>query len=120
MKDNKLNHFLLHRLLALTFIPNPDNLPCVDHRDRITKNNSLSNLRWVTHETNNQNKTRQKNNKIGHKHIRFYVDKPTGNEYYIFTVIRNGKLHRKHLKKLEDAIKYRNEYLIGIGEEVID
>ena len=35
-----------HRILAKHFIPNPDNLPEVDHIDRNKVNNSLENLRW--------------------------------------------------------------------------
>lgn len=42
----------VHRLLAMTFIPNPDNLPCVDHIDDDPSNNDLSNLHWVTHSQN--------------------------------------------------------------------
>ena len=38
----------IHRLVAETFIPNPDNLPIVDHIDGNKKNNHVSNLRWVT------------------------------------------------------------------------
>jgi hypothetical protein len=47
----------IHRLLAIQYIPNPDNLPEVDHIDRNKQNNDLSNLRWVTHSTNCINKT---------------------------------------------------------------
>lgn len=37
----------VHRLIALTFIPNPDNLETVDHIDEDKTNNSVSNLRWM-------------------------------------------------------------------------
>ena len=43
---------LVHRLIAQAFIPNPDNLPEVDHIDNNRENNAVSNLRWVTHEEN--------------------------------------------------------------------
>ena len=46
---------LVHRLVAELFIPNPDNLPEVDHRDRNRKNNRVENLRWTTHKHNCQN-----------------------------------------------------------------
>lgn len=42
----------LHRALALAFIPNPDGLPEVDHRDGNKTNNRLYNLRWCTGEQN--------------------------------------------------------------------
>lgn len=42
----------IHRLLAECFIPNPNNLSDVDHIDGNRQNNSLSNLRWVTHGEN--------------------------------------------------------------------
>ena len=46
-----------HRLIAQQFIDNPDNLPEVDHIDRNKLNNSLSNLRWVSHSENLKNRT---------------------------------------------------------------
>jgi len=39
---------LIHRALALAFIPNPDNLPHINHIDGNKRNNALSNLEWVT------------------------------------------------------------------------
>tara|TARA_Y100000592_G_C5195819_1_gene188265 strand:+ start:52 stop:486 length:435 start_codon:yes stop_codon:yes gene_type:complete len=55
-KKGERTRFLLHRLLALQFIDNPDNLPCVDHIDRNKQNNSLENLRWVTVSQNVRNR----------------------------------------------------------------
>lgn len=49
-------HLSLHRILAETFIPNPENKPEVDHIDRNKLNNNLSNLRWVDRIENNNNR----------------------------------------------------------------
>lgn len=44
-KDKKKKYFFVHRLVALAFIPNPDNKPEIDHIDGNPLNNEVSNLR---------------------------------------------------------------------------
>lgn len=52
MKDSKRYQFQVSRLVAEIFIPNPDNLPEVNHKNRDIHNNSVDNLEWVTKEDN--------------------------------------------------------------------
>ena len=51
-KDGKMKINLVHRLVAQAFIPNPNNLPCVNHKDENTSNNRVDNLEWCTFEYN--------------------------------------------------------------------
>lgn len=53
-KNNKFHNYRVHRLVAIAFIPNPDNLPCVNHKDACRSNNKVSNLEWCTQLQNMQ------------------------------------------------------------------
>jgi hypothetical protein len=58
-RENQKRHKAhIHRMIALQWIPNPDNLPEVDHIDRNKLNNSIDNLRWVSRQTNRKNQER--------------------------------------------------------------
>ena len=39
---------MMHRLVATAFIPNPDNLPEVNHKDKNKSNNHIDNLEWTS------------------------------------------------------------------------
>lgn len=67
-KNNKRKWYAIHRLVAQTFIPNPNNLPQINHKDEDKLNNKVDNLEWCTASYNNSYGTRlqrvAQNNKL--------------------------------------------------------
>lgn len=80
----------IHKLVAETFIDNPKNLPCVNHKDENPLNNSVENLEWCTIEYNNN---------YGHRNMN-----------------AQNTLAKRYGKKIK-AIKDKKEYLFNsVGE----
>jgi hypothetical protein len=52
VRDGKKTSVSVHRLVALAWIPNPDNLSDVNHKDCVRNNNHVSNLEWLSHGDN--------------------------------------------------------------------
>ena len=125
-KDNyyrikyKQHSLYVHRLVAETFIPNPDNKPCIDHIDRNPLNNDVSNLRWATVKENSLNQ--KKNLPVGHRSIDYENIKDYNNarskrwrdenrEHYL-------ELNRKQSKRFrERKPDYNKERLKKFKEE---
>lgn len=57
-KDGKIKSYLVHRLVANAFIPNPDNLEQVNHKDENKHNNNVENLCWCSAKENSNYGTR--------------------------------------------------------------
>lgn len=71
----------IHRLIAIAFIPNPNNYPCINHKDEDKTNNNIDNLEWCTVMYNNHYNERYK--RI--KHYARRVEKLDINGNYIST-----------------------------------
>lgn len=68
-KNGTVKRIMIHRLVALVFIPNPGGLPCVNHKDENKLNNRAENLEWCTSKYNSNygtciERSREKKEKI--------------------------------------------------------
>ena len=107
--DKKVKHFLVHRLLGLSFIPNPLNKPIIDHINRITDDNRVINLRWATHKENSQNMITNNEEMYIYKS---YNKSCRQGFTWSFQIYNNGKLKSiKTSVNKEKLIKYRDEWL---------
>jgi hypothetical protein len=89
----------LHQLLAQAFIPNPENLKCIDHIDGNGLNNNLDNLRWCTVAQNNRNRQKQKNTKFEFKGI----SRRSGNLFFCSIGHKNEKINVGTYQTIEEC-----------------
>ena len=107
--------FLVHRLVALTFLDNPEKKDFVDHIDGDKNNNSLSNLRWATRNENNANVKKNIRNKSGQAGV--YFNK-RAKKWHSEIRMNNKKYSLGYFTDINDAIlarktaqdKYFGEY----------
>jgi len=107
--SNKRVNRLLHREMAKTFLPNPNNHVQVDHKDRDINNNQLSNLRWVSRSQNCLNRESSFNKE---KYIYVNKIKHSNKTVYCIKIRKKGKtLICTTRTTMEKAIKVRDDFL---------
>ena len=99
---------LIHKLVAEHYIPNPENKPEVDHKNRNRQDNRVENLRWATRKENANNQGLYKSNTSGHKWIMYKKSK----KRWIFNKVG---VPNRYFKTKIDAIHYKFYYLLKIN-----
>jgi hypothetical protein len=114
------NKHYIHRLVADRFLPSPTGDCVVDHIDRNKHNNCASNLRWVSHTENMENRTLElkprQSNKSGEHHIKVILSDRQVNPSYVVMIDtkKYGKFYQC-FKNLQDAVRVRDEVLNSLN-----
>ena len=103
--NKKQINMRVHRIVALCYIPNPDNKPEVDHiKCKEITNNNVSNLRWATDSEQSINRGINCNNTSGVKGVSKH-----GNSWKAQLTV-NGKKMTKNYKSFDKAVAKRKEW----------
>lgn len=105
----------VHRLVLITFVPNPLCKPHADHIDGNPLNNCLSNLRWATESENNMNCGLSVRNKSGHKGV--YQSK--SGKWVAFICQNNKNVYLGCFEDKHEAVRKANEERIRLYGEYV-
>lgn len=95
--EGKRKSFYVHRLVAQAFLPNPDNLPCVNHKDEDKSNPHADNLEWCDRFYN-----------MGYSMAKKYVlTSPCGELHEVTNLSAYCRLHGLSASKLSETGKWR-------------
>lgn len=94
----------IHRIVAQAFIPNPENKPCVNHKDGNKHNNNVSNLEWCTYSENSVHSIKVLKNKNGGKPKKSVTQIKDGKKIATFDSVaeaaRQCNLKRTNIKEV--------------------
>lgn len=94
--NGKQKEFLIHRLVAQAFIPNPNNYPEIHHKDKNYQNNRADNLEWVDKKT----------------HMEYHTSKEK-RPYQLSEKQKERKkevAHLRYMRKREEMLEYSKRY----------
>ena len=104
-KDGKTKTYLLHRLIAIHFVPNPTNLPCVNHINGIKTDNSIENLEWCSRSYNTKHAYE---NNLGHfkEYANAGIAKMNHDSQYITVCLVSADGEQNMFNSTKEAAEY--------------
>ena len=97
------SQLLVHRLVAQAFIPNPNNLPCVNHKDENPGNNDFRNLEWCTYKYNSNYGTNPS------RHSKKMLDRYNNDpDWKSDCIKRLAEIQKKKRKRVVQLDKFNN------------
>lgn len=110
---NNYKRFLVHRLVAEAFIPNPNNYPCINHKDENKSNNNVDNLEWCTVKYNNSYGDRIKRIRYKTSHIISQLDKNNNLIGIYRGIMLASKINRFEFASVQRCVPNKQHYSYG-------
>ena len=124
-KDGKPKCFNIHRLVAEAFLSNPDNLPCVNHKDENKHNNNLDNLEFCSYQYNTTYGTAIERRAEKKRHPVKCLDLETNETYYFNSIIEADRKLNIRFQTIQyyctkSKYPYKNRYKFELIEKEKD
>lgn len=115
LKHKKTSYYI-HRLVAQAFLPNPENLPEVDHINTFKDDNSIWNLQWVPHIKQFKNPITKKNMSKSHSGERGASYGKFGKDHHSSKPVLQYDLDGNFIKEWECTMQVQRELGIRFGD----